>query len=151
MWIAEGGLFPPALLLLQIALERRSLLIGAAFAVVAAALALGRNQVALLLCFVLAAAVLGEIAIAARPLRYLRERAAVLLRYPRPHAVGEVVGLPALVTAASTVRSVSESEIAGEFERNSTRIAISTPPIVKLATARSRAVTGWGRVRRRRW
>ncbi|HEV7679497.1 MAG TPA: hypothetical protein VGQ42_13105 [Candidatus Dormibacteraeota bacterium] len=27
--------------------------------------------------------------------------AAVLLRYPRPHAVGEVVGLPALVTAAA--------------------------------------------------
>lgn len=72
------GLFPLALLLLQVALERRSLLLGAAFAVVAAALALGRNQVALLLCLVLAAAALITIASAARPLRYLRERAAVL-------------------------------------------------------------------------
>src|SRR5919112_604223 len=43
--ILAYGLFPPALLLLQLALERRSVLIGMAFAVVAAALALGRNQV----------------------------------------------------------------------------------------------------------
>ena len=73
------GLFPPALLLLQLALERRSLVVGTAFAGVAAALALGRNQVALLLCLLLAAAALGEIATAARPLRYLRERGAVFV------------------------------------------------------------------------
>ena len=89
--ILSYGLFPLALLLLQLALERRSLLLGAAFAGVAAALALGRNQVALLLCLVLAAAALAEIATAAKPLRYLRERAGVL-------AIMAVVGL-ALVAA----------------------------------------------------
>jgi hypothetical protein len=76
--ILPYSLFPLALLLLQIALERRSLLLGAAFAVVAAALALGRNQVALLLCLVLAAAALAAVASDGKPLRYLRERAAVL-------------------------------------------------------------------------
>ncbi|MEA2902757.1 MAG: hypothetical protein QOI12_144 [Alphaproteobacteria bacterium] len=76
--IISYGLFPPALLLLQLALERRSIVIGAAFAAVASALALERNQVALLLSFVLVAVALGEIVSAGRPLRYLRERLAVL-------------------------------------------------------------------------
>src|SRR5438552_18393626 len=53
--ILSYSLFPPALLLLQVALDRRSLLAAAGFAVAASALALGRNQVALLLCFVLLA------------------------------------------------------------------------------------------------
>jgi hypothetical protein len=77
--IVTYGLFPPALLLLKLALERRSIPIAAAFALVASALALGRNQVALLLCFALIAIALGEIASAERPLRYLRERATVLV------------------------------------------------------------------------
>ncbi|HYI87051.1 MAG TPA: hypothetical protein VEX61_08125, partial [Burkholderiales bacterium] len=76
--ILSYGLFPPALLLLQLALARRSLVLAAAFAVVASAVALGRNQVTMLLCFVLAAFALAEIAGAARPLRYLRERLPVL-------------------------------------------------------------------------
>jgi hypothetical protein len=46
---------------------------------VASALALGRNQVSMLMCFALAAIVIGEIATAERPLRYLRERAFVLI------------------------------------------------------------------------
>ena len=55
--ILSYGLFPLALLLLQLALERRSLLLAlGVFAVVAAVLALGRNQVAMLLSFVLIAA-----------------------------------------------------------------------------------------------
>jgi hypothetical protein len=77
--ILSYGLFPPALLLLQLALERRSLLVGAGFAMVAAALALGRNQVALLLCILLGAAALAEVATATRPWHYLRARAAVLI------------------------------------------------------------------------
>lgn len=77
--ILSYGLFPLALLALQIALERRSFVSASAFAAVAAALALGRNQVALLLCFVLLAAAVCEIAAAASPLRYLRERAGILL------------------------------------------------------------------------
>ena len=42
--ILSYALFPPALLLLSLALQRRSLLIAAAFGVVAAMLALGRNH-----------------------------------------------------------------------------------------------------------
>jgi hypothetical protein len=72
------GLFPLALLLLLAALGRRSVLVGAGFGVVAAVLAHGRNHEALLLCFVLAAILAGEIATAARPGRYLRERWPVL-------------------------------------------------------------------------
>ncbi|MBX9775824.1 MAG: YfhO family protein [Xanthobacteraceae bacterium] len=76
--ILSYGLFPLALLLLQLALERRSLLLGVTFSVVAASIALGRNQVAMLLCFVLAAVAIAEVWGAERPLSYLRERAAVL-------------------------------------------------------------------------
>jgi hypothetical protein len=77
--IMSYGLFPPALLLLQLALERRSFVLAAGFAFVASALALGRNQVSMLLCFVLVVVVAAEIATAPRPLRYLRERLAVLV------------------------------------------------------------------------
>lgn len=77
--ILSYGLFPLALLLLQLALERCSLLAGLAFSFVAAAIALGRNQVAMLLCFVLAAVTIAEIVAAKRPLAYLRERLAVLV------------------------------------------------------------------------
>jgi hypothetical protein len=77
--IIAYGLFPPTLLLLQLALERRSLVSAVGCAVVASALALGRNQVSMLLCFTLAAIVVSEIVTAERPLRYLRERAAVLI------------------------------------------------------------------------
>ena len=76
--ILSYGLFPLALLLLQLALERCSLLFGLAFSTVAAAVALGRNQVAMLLCFVLVAVVMAEIVSAQRPLIYLRQRLAVL-------------------------------------------------------------------------
>lgn len=76
--ILSYALFPPALLSLQLALKRRSLLLAVLFATIAAALALGRNQTSLLLCFVLAAAAAGEIAAAERPLYFLRERVAVL-------------------------------------------------------------------------
>ena len=77
--ILSYGLFPLALLLLQLALARRSLLLGAAFSFVAASIALGRNQVAMLLCFVLAAVAIAEVMSAERPLDYLRERLAVLI------------------------------------------------------------------------
>src|SRR5437762_2059314 len=59
--ILSYSFFPPALLLLQVALDRRSLLAAAGFAVAASALALGRNQVALLLCFVLLAIAVGQV------------------------------------------------------------------------------------------
>ena len=76
--IISYGLFPVVLLLIQMALHRRSVPIAGAFGIVAAVLALGRNHEALLLCFVLAAALAGEILSADDRRRYLRERAAVL-------------------------------------------------------------------------
>src|SRR5262249_49108899 len=60
--IITYGMFPLAILLLQLALERRSLASAVGFGVVASALALGRNQVSLLMCFALAALVVGAIA-----------------------------------------------------------------------------------------
>jgi hypothetical protein len=77
--ILSYSLFPPALLLLQLVLQRRSLAMALGFSVLAAALALGRNQVALLLCFLLAAVAVGEVVAAAQPGRYLRERLAMVL------------------------------------------------------------------------
>ena len=89
--ILSYGLFPLAWLLLKLAFERRSLVAAAAFAVIAAALALGRNQVAMLLCFALVAAAFAEVVTAQQPLRYLRQRAAVL---------GITAGLGLALTAA---------------------------------------------------
>jgi hypothetical protein len=77
--ILSYALFPLALLLLQIAMQRRSLLAAISFGVVAAVLALGRNHEALLLCFVLVAALIWEVARADNVQRYLRERAPVML------------------------------------------------------------------------
>lgn len=76
--ILSYGLFPLAWLTLQLALQRRSLVFALSFAVTAAALALGRNQVALLLCYLLAAAAVAEVVTAEKPVRYLRERLPVL-------------------------------------------------------------------------
>ena len=77
--ILAYALFPPALLLLQVALQRRSLAYGVAFAVVAAAMALERTQTALLFSYVLVAVAVAEIAAADRPLAYLRARIPVFL------------------------------------------------------------------------
>ncbi|HET7887585.1 MAG TPA: YfhO family protein [Bradyrhizobium sp.] len=76
--ILSYSAFPLALLLLHLALERRSYGLAVAFAVVAAAMALGRNQVALLLCALLVAAAVAETISAHSLARYLRERVGVL-------------------------------------------------------------------------
>ena len=75
--ILSYALFPPALLLLSLALQRRSIPIAAGFAAVAAMLTLERNHASLLLCFTLAAVLAGEIVSAADRRRWLRERRAV--------------------------------------------------------------------------
>ena len=72
------AVFPLAFLLLQLALQRRSLLLAAGFAIIAADVGLGRNQVALLVCALLLAAAVAEILVSAQPLSYLRERSGVL-------------------------------------------------------------------------
>ena len=51
--ILSYSVFPLALLLLQLALERRSHLLAITFAIAAVSVALGRNQVAFLLCLLL--------------------------------------------------------------------------------------------------
>jgi hypothetical protein len=76
--ILSYSLFPLALLLLQLALERSSYIIAVGLAVAVAGVALGRNQVALLLCSLLLAAAVTEVLCSPQPARYLRERSGVL-------------------------------------------------------------------------
>lgn len=72
--ILTYAMFPVALLLLKLALDRRSIPFGLGFAFAVSVLALGRNQIALLFCFVLLAVIVGEIVIAERPARYISAR-----------------------------------------------------------------------------
>lgn len=72
------GLFPLAVLLLESALERRSWLLGVVFALVAAMIVLGRNQVALMMSFMLLALAVREVLKAPAPWSYLRERVGLL-------------------------------------------------------------------------
>ena len=76
--ITAYGLFPLAYLWMEIALDRRSFRAAAGFGFAAAMIILGRSQVPLLLCFVLAGLLVHKIV--ARPARliYLRERLPVL-------------------------------------------------------------------------
>ncbi|MGE3146412.1 MAG: hypothetical protein AB7K35_12585, partial [Pseudorhodoplanes sp.] len=60
--VLSYAVFPVALLLLQVTLQRRSYLYALLFACAAALLLLGRNQVAMLLAFVLVAVAIAEIA-----------------------------------------------------------------------------------------
>jgi Bacterial membrane protein YfhO len=94
--ILSYGLFPVALLLLQLALQRRSYVNAILFSFIAAGVALGRNQVSLLLCFVLIAATIGEILGTARPLHYLRDRLPVLATMAVAGAA--LVAVPVLLT-----------------------------------------------------
>jgi hypothetical protein len=76
--ILSYSMFPLALLLLQLALERRSQLAAVGFAMIAVSAALGRSQVALLLCALLLSAAAAEVLSSLSPARYLRERSGVL-------------------------------------------------------------------------
>jgi hypothetical protein len=73
------SLFPIAWLFLQLALKWRSHTSAAGFAIIAAGVAVSRNQTALLLCAALVAAAIAEILRSAEPVRYLRERSGLLL------------------------------------------------------------------------
>ncbi len=90
------ALFPIALLLLQLALQRRLIAAAILFGIVAAALALGRNQIAMLFCFVLMAVAVREIVVAEHPRRYLAERVPVIGIMTVTGAA--LVALPALLT-----------------------------------------------------
>lgn len=103
------ALFPLALLLLQLALQRKSFPSAVAFGVTAGLLALGRNQVALLLCFLLAAAAMAEIVVASHPLRYLRTR---LPLFATMFGVGfALVAVPMLLTLQFAALSNRPTEL----------------------------------------
>ncbi|HKO70104.1 MAG TPA: hypothetical protein VJV58_04140 [Bradyrhizobium sp.] len=94
--ILSYSAFPLALLLLQLALERRSYLLAGLFSVTAVNVALGRNQVALLLCALLLAAAMAEIFCSRAPVRYLRDRSGVLTTMAA--AGGALLLIPMLLT-----------------------------------------------------
>lgn len=115
--ILSYSAFPLALLFLQLGLERRSYILALGFSVVAASMALGRNQVALLLCALLTAAAVVEILGAQKSTRYLRERGGVV-------AFMIVVGgallfVPLLLTAQFAILSNRPSEGLAEALRGS--------------------------------
>ena len=94
--IISYGFFPPALWALQAALDRRSLALGVVAGLFAALMALGRDQVAFLLCLVLAGAMLREILREGAPLAALRARLPVLLAAGITVVV--VMAIPILLT-----------------------------------------------------
>ncbi len=94
--ILSYAMLPPAMLLLSLALDRRSILIAAAFGVVGAVLVLGRNHIALMLCLLLAAVLAGEIVDAPRRLEWLRQRCWVLATMAL--TVAALVAVPLLLT-----------------------------------------------------
>jgi hypothetical protein len=126
--IVSYDLFPVALLFMQMALQRRSIATAAAFGVVAAMLALGRNHEALLLCFVLAAALLAEIATAKDRPAYLRERRAVLATmvrrgWARNHSAAADDAVRGLVQ--STGRAVRDGLEASLYPANLASLAVA--------------------------
>ncbi|WP_296577222.1 hypothetical protein [Phreatobacter sp.] len=72
--ITAFGLFPLALLLLDIALGRRSILAAIGFTVVAAVIALGRTQTPMLLCVLLAVMAIRQVVTQPQPWRFLLGR-----------------------------------------------------------------------------
>lgn len=72
--ITAFGLFPLALLLLEVALDRRSLLAAVGFAVTAVVIALGRTQTPMLLCVILAVMAVRHVAVQPKPFRFLAGR-----------------------------------------------------------------------------
>lgn len=107
------GLFPLAVLTMELALARRSVLLTLAFTATTATIVLGRNQVALLLSVLLAALLVREIAMAPAPLRYLRSRL---------HLIGLMAGLGAALTAVPVLLTLQLA-------------ALSNRPVATLASA----------------
>lgn len=72
--ITAFGLFPLALLLLEVALDRRSILAAIGFTLTAVIIALGRTQAPMLLCAVLVVMAIRQIVVQEAPLRFLASR-----------------------------------------------------------------------------
>lgn len=115
--ILSYGLFPLAWLTLQLALQRRSMLIALCFALTAVTLALGRNQVALLFCYVLITVAIAEIVRADRPIRYLRERLPVLVVMSIAGAA--LLAIPLLLTLQFAELSNRPAELLDEALKGS--------------------------------
>ena len=77
--ITAFGLFPLALLLMEVALDRRSILAGIGFGLTAGLIALGRTQTPLLLCVILAALAVRHLVMRPDRLRFLTSRIPVLI------------------------------------------------------------------------
>ncbi len=94
--ICAYGLFPVALLLMRLAIEKNSKAAALGFAITASQIALGRSQVPLLLCALLFAAFIAQIWSSERVWQTLRSRALVIATM----AVGSIVLLapPLLLT-----------------------------------------------------
>jgi hypothetical protein len=105
--IVSYGFFPLALLLLEEALDRRSYLIGILFAVVAALMTVGRDQVAFLGVLSLVGMVVFRICDAERPILYLRQRAGVLVAMSL--IGGALLAVPALLTMQFLMTSTRPS------------------------------------------
>ena len=111
------AVFPLALLLLQLALDRRSLVLAVGFAVMAADIALGRNQVVLLLCSLLLAAAAAEVSGSHRPVAYLRERLGVLATMAA--TCGALLIVPVLLTVQFAQLSNRPAELMEDALRGS--------------------------------
>jgi hypothetical protein len=116
--ILSYSAFPLALLLLELALERRSHILALAFSVVAAVgVALGRNQVALLLCALLASVAVTEIMGSQQAVRYLRERSGVLVVMVVAGAA--LLLVPLLLTMQFAALSNRPAEVLGDALKGS--------------------------------
>lgn len=115
--ILSYSAFPLALLLLELALERRSYMVALAFSVTAAGMALGRNQVALLLCALLISAALTEIVSSQQSARYLRERTGVIT--VMVVAGSALLIVPLLLTVQFASLSNRPTEVLGDALRGS--------------------------------
>jgi hypothetical protein len=115
--ILSYSLFPVALLMLQVALQRRLHWVAVGFAISAAGVALGRNQVALLLCMLLLAAGMAEAWRAPQPARYLRDRLVVLTTMAV--VCGALLVVPMLLTLQFADLSNRPAEVMNDALRGS--------------------------------
>jgi hypothetical protein len=111
------SLFPVALVMLQVALKRRHHWVAVGFAISAAGVALGRNQVALLLCMLLLAAGMAEVWCAPQRARYLRDRLGVLTTMAV--VCGALLIVPMLLTLQFADLSNRPAEVLNDALRGS--------------------------------
>ena len=137
--ILSYSAFPLALLLLQLALERRSYTVAVAFSVTAAGMALGRNQVALLLCALLLLAAAKEMSARNSPLAICGSAGACSLM---AIAGGALLIVPLLLTIQFASLSNRPSEALGDALRGRCIRRTSRPSQSLTSSVRIRAIGG---------